>query len=183
MTLRVFPVQSTPTSSPSFSDDWGAPRSGHTHQGTDIIAGMNSPLLAVDNGHVKFGTDTLGGNVANLYSDDGTRYYYAHMAKFVGEDRQVKAGDIIGTVGKTGNAVNSVPHVHFEVHPNNGPAVNPYPLLVAAPHVTMAAQSIAEATPGWVKITVIVAIGLGTGWFLVERVLPELSKKPRRIRR
>jgi murein DD-endopeptidase MepM/ murein hydrolase activator NlpD len=134
MTLRIFPVSGGAT----YSDDWMAPRSdGRSHLGNDLFNKEGTPLLAVDDGQIRYGEDGLGGHVANLYAQDGTRYYYAHQSAFEGgpAPRQVKAGDVIGYMGHTGNAANTPTHLHFEVHPNNsGPsgAIDPYPLLKKA---------------------------------------------------
>ena len=72
------------------------------------------------------------GNALWLTLPDGTYYFYAHLSSFadgIGVGTKVTAGTVIGYVGKTGNA--SVPHLHFEVHPNGGAAVNPYPIVKA----------------------------------------------------
>lgn len=131
MSMHVFPVQG----GARYSDDWHAPRSeGRTHLGNDLFASEGTPLLAVEAGDVRFGTDPLGGNVANLKGlEDGTRYYYAHLSAFEGSNRRVLAGEIIGYLGKTGNAATTLPHVHFEVHPGGGEAVNPFPLIRKLP--------------------------------------------------
>jgi peptidoglycan LD-endopeptidase LytH len=117
----------------SFSDTWGAPRSGgRRHQGTDIFAPHGSPAYAVVSGTVKTGYNRLGGIVLYLKGDDGDTYYYAHnSANIASNGERVAAGELIARVGKTGNAQGTSPHVHFERHPGGGSAVNPYPFLRA----------------------------------------------------
>ena len=78
------------------------------------------------------GTNQLTGNGLILRMADGTYFFYAHLLDFapgIGLGTPVKAGQIIGYVGTTGNS--GVPHLHFEVHPKGGAAVNPYPLVKA----------------------------------------------------
>lgn len=140
MALRVFPVMAS--GKPTFEDTWGAPRSGgRTHEGTDIFAPAGTPLLAVDGGRIFFGTSSLGGNSARLQASDGDTYIYTHLEGFEGDERSVIAGEVIGYVGNTGNAINTPPHVHFEVHPGGGEPVNPFPLLIGAN------QPVAEPAP------------------------------------
>ncbi len=134
----VFPVE------PPFSfvDTFGAPRMtgtkyAHTHQGTDIFGAQGSPLHAVQRGVIlKKGTGVLGGNKLWLKSAvDGTEYYYAHLDAFVEgveNGTVVEAGQVIGFLGRTGNAITTPPHLHFEIHPENGSVVaNPFPTLDA----------------------------------------------------
>lgn len=121
-----------------FWDTWGAPRSGgRRHQGVDILASSGTPLFAVQSGTItKRQTDyrgSLAGNALWLTVADGTYYFYAHLSGFangIGVGSKVNAGSVIGYVGMTGNA--SIPHLHFEVHPKGGAAVNPYPIVRAA---------------------------------------------------
>lgn len=130
----VFPVAGPR----SYSDTFGAPRMfgtsyAHLHQGTDIFASQGTPLVAVERGVlIKVGTDILGGTKLWLVGASGTRYYYAHLSAFAEgtvENKVVVAGEVVGYVGNSGNAATTPPHVHFEVHPGGGAAVNPYPLL------------------------------------------------------
>lgn len=114
----------------SFADTWGAPRSGgRRHQGVDMIAPSGVALVAVESGSVQFKTNRLGGNAVWLAGSSGTRYYYAHLSSWEGSSRSVSRGEVIGYVGSTGNA--GVSHLHFEVHPGGGAAVNPYPYVRA----------------------------------------------------
>ena len=124
----------------SYSDTFGAPRMfgtpyQHLHQGTDIFAASGTPLVACERGVVvRVGTDRLGGTKLWIVGASGTRYYYAHLSGYapnLTEGLVVNAGDLVGFVGNTGNAISTPAHLHFEVHPDGGPAINPYPLLRA----------------------------------------------------
>jgi murein DD-endopeptidase MepM/ murein hydrolase activator NlpD len=122
--LKAFPVD--PRARPQFADAFGS------HRGTDIFAAVGSALIAVDDGDARAAEDPKGGNVIYLRADDGTVYYYAHLSSYVGQfPRRVTAGEQIGAVGTSGNALGKTPHLHFEVHPNGGAAVDPFPLLAA----------------------------------------------------
>ncbi len=129
-----FPVAGPHT----FTDTFGAPRMfgtafAHLHQGTDIFATEGTPLAAIERGVlIRVGSDTLGGTKLWLVGATGTRYYYAHLSAFapgVTEGKVVQAGEVIGFVGRTGNAQGTSAHLHFEAHPDGGAAINPYPLL------------------------------------------------------
>ena len=133
VSISVFPVQGRC----AYGDSWGYARSGgRTHLGVDIIAQTGKLLYAVESGTItKVYYDypgSLAGNGLRLTRADGTYYFYAHLSGFangIGTGSKVKAGQILGTVGSTGNA--GTAHLHFEVHPRGGSAVNPYPIVKA----------------------------------------------------
>ncbi|MBN2028492.1 MAG: peptidoglycan DD-metalloendopeptidase family protein [Actinobacteria bacterium] len=123
----IFPVRGPHT----FSNDWHAPRTGHLHQGNDIFAAEGVPCVACVNGTVHHGEGKNAGLYVRLVGDDGNVFYYMHLQRFAATGH-VSAGTVIGYVGDTGNAEGGPPHLHFEVHPGGGAAVNPYPYLVAS---------------------------------------------------
>jgi len=92
-----------------------------------MMSPSGTPLVAVVAGNVQMKTNKLGGNVVWLNGADGARYYYAHLSAWEGGSRSVQAGEVIGYVGQTGNT--SANHLHFEIHPGGGAAVNPYPTV------------------------------------------------------
>jgi len=137
--MQVFPVAGRS----HYADTWGAARDGgRSHQGTDIFAELGTPVVAVDDGNARKADDPKGGQVIYLQATDGNRYYYAHLDSYEGSfPRKVRAGELIARVGKTGNAANTLPHLHFELHPGGGAAVNPFAELAAVQATTPAAPS------------------------------------------
>ncbi len=131
--LKVFPV----AGDYSYSDDYGAARHQGRHEGVDIMADRDTPLVAVDDVTVKRLTRTetgLGGIWVWLQRADGTEYYYAHMASIapgIDVGTALTAGQVVGGVGNTGDARYGATHLHFEVHPGGGASTDPYPHLVA----------------------------------------------------
>ena len=115
----------------SFTDTWLAPRSGgRLHRGVDIFAPTGTAVVAPVSGDVRFDVNRLGGLAYHLWGDDGTYFYGAHLSSFGPTSGKVPAGALLGTVGTSGNAVGTPPHLHFEIHPNRRPgdgprAVNP----------------------------------------------------------
>lgn len=121
-----------PVPGATFFNDWGFPRSGgRFHTGNDLFASRGTPVQAPVGGVVRQVTGSIGGFQVNLLGNDGTLYIASHLDHF-GADGVVVAGEIIGYVGDSGNAIGSRTHVHFEIHPNNRDAVNPYPVLSKA---------------------------------------------------
>jgi murein DD-endopeptidase MepM/ murein hydrolase activator NlpD len=119
-----------------FINSWGFPRSGgRSHKGTDLMAPQGTPLVAVANGTVRFGFNSLGGNTAWVYADYGIGFFYAHLDEFepgLTSGDRVVIGQRIGTVGDTGNAAPGAYHLHFGIAVGGGASnVNPYPSLRA----------------------------------------------------
>ena len=130
----VFPVDGPH----SYVDSFGAPRSGgRTHKGTDILAAYGTPVVACVSGTISRTTPTdtgLGGITIWLSGSNGSSYYYAHLSRIADGIRRgasVGAGQVIGYVGHTGNA-GSCNHLHFQISPGGGAAVDPYATLKAA---------------------------------------------------
>jgi LysM repeat protein len=118
-----------PVDGARYFNDWGFPRSGgRTHEGNDLFAPKGTPVYAPVSGTVTFLSGRIGGLQFWLKGDDGNTYIGTHLDT-VGTPGYVVAGTQIGTVGNTGNAAGSSHHLHFEIHPNHGAAVNPYPTL------------------------------------------------------
>ena len=115
----------------SFIDSWGYPRSGgRRHKGVDMMASIGTPIVAPVGGTVTHRSNSVGGRSFHLDGSDGNYYYGTHLSGY-GESGSVAAGTVIGYVGDDGNA-RGIPHLHFEIHPGGGAAVNPYPAVRAA---------------------------------------------------
>ena len=113
-----------------YSDDFGAPRYAggyHPHEGNDIFAEFGSPIVAPFDGRAVTAANRLGGLAVKVFGRQGY-VYNAHLIAY-GKMGEVKAGTVIGYVGNSGDAIGGPPHNHFEWHPRNGRAVNPYPYL------------------------------------------------------
>jgi murein DD-endopeptidase MepM/ murein hydrolase activator NlpD len=107
----------------------GGTRWAHNHTGLDFAAPTGTPIHSVMKGVVIF-ADWAGpyGRQVQVRHEDGTVTWYNHMSKFsVSVGETVYAGDQVGAIGMTGNTTG--PHLHFEVHPDGGAAVDPTPWL------------------------------------------------------
>jgi murein DD-endopeptidase MepM/ murein hydrolase activator NlpD len=126
----AFPVSGHTTQ--SIQSGFGADREAgrRSHRGVDIFARRGTPVLAASDGVVtRANTTAVGGNV--VWVNDASRnlrLYYAHLdSHTVTSGQRVKAGDQLGTVGNTGNAITTPPHLHFGVYARG--AVDPFPFL------------------------------------------------------
>ncbi|MFM8957556.1 MAG: peptidoglycan-binding protein [Actinomycetota bacterium] len=135
--IAVFPVQG----SCSFTNTWHESRGSRLHEGVDIIAPKGNLIYAVVDGTItkRYDMASLSGNGLRLTMADGTYFFYAHLdtiAPNIVPGAVVKAGQILGTNGATGNT--TTPHLHFEVHPRGGAAIDPTPVVAAvnACHIT-----------------------------------------------
>ena len=131
-------LDAKPVEGPCWAGDtWLAPRgSGRVHLGVDIVAAQGKDVYAVTTGRViqiyRDYPGSLSGNGLKIARADGTYFFYAHLrrlARGIHLGVPVSAGQRVGFVGETGNA--GTPHLHFEVHPGGGAAVNPYPIVMA----------------------------------------------------
>jgi peptidase M23-like protein len=153
----LFPVAGPTT----YEDDFGQPRAGGVHEGNDLLATKKTPAIAVESGKVEFWTTSASaGCMLYLHGDSGTMYEYIHLnndvtmkndnrgkcvpgtayAKGLKNGAHVTAGQQIGYVGDSGDANGLHAHLHFEVHPNGGAAVDPYPYLQTAQHLLFFAK-------------------------------------------
>jgi hypothetical protein len=130
----VFPIAGPHT----YGQGFGAARSGHVHEGQDVMAACGLPLVATQAGTVKFaGSQALAGNYVVLTAADGSAdYVYMHLRDpaLVKKGASVVTGQPIGFVGRTGDA--TACHLHFELWPapgwyTGGAAVDPLPSLKA----------------------------------------------------
>jgi len=146
--IKAFPHE---TATVVFSDSWGAGRSGgRSHKGTDIMSPKGTWVVAVEDGIVeRLDWNRLSGWNIMIRHADGWTSHYLHLdndtsgtddgeggpeaafADGLEVGSYVKAGEVIGFVGDSGNAEHTGSHTHFELHVD-GAKVNPYPYLVAA---------------------------------------------------
>jgi LysM repeat protein len=122
-----------PVAGAKFVNDFGLPRGdgARFHQGNDMLAPRGTRAVAPVAGTVRQSVGSLGGKQFYLRGDDGNDYIGSHLDRF-GATGHVDAGAVLGYVGDSGDALGGPTHLHFEIHPGRGEAINPYPILVAA---------------------------------------------------
>ena len=113
---------------------WGVARDGgrRSHEGVDVAAPRGTPVVAAANGYISsVGVNNLGGNVIFQDAENGgLNLYYAHLdSQLVASGQRVNIGDTIGTVGNTGNAITTGPHLHFGIYQSFRSAIDPLPFL------------------------------------------------------
>jgi hypothetical protein len=142
-----------------YTNDFGDARAQGHHEGNDILAPKRSPVVAVEDGKIRFWTTSArAGCMLYLYGASGTTYLYIHLNNDVTmandnrgkcvaggsywpglkDGAKVVAGQAIGFVGDSGDA-NGTPHLHFEVHPHDGGPTNPFPYLNKATRILFTA--------------------------------------------
>jgi hypothetical protein len=152
----IFPV----VGQVSYTDDFGDARGNGSHEGNDLMAPKRSTAVAVEAGRVKFWTTSArAGCMLYLYGASGTTYLYIHLnndltlendnrgkcvagvayADGLKSGDRVQAGQPIAYVGDSGDANGIASHLHFEVHPRDGAAVDPFPYLKKAARLLVAA--------------------------------------------
>jgi murein DD-endopeptidase MepM/ murein hydrolase activator NlpD len=106
-------------------------RWGRLHAGEDFAVSTGTPLASMSTGTVKFaGVESGYGNLVQIRYWDGTVSYFAHMSTIsVNVGEAVAPGEIVGRSGNTGHSTG--PHLHLEIHPSGGPAIDPLPWLAA----------------------------------------------------
>jgi hypothetical protein len=154
-----------------YGDDYGDPRGQGRHDGIDIIAARKALAVAAEAGRVKFHFgSSRAGCMLYLHGESGTTYLYVHLNNDLGNTNdnrgrcvpgtafapgltsgaRVAAGEPVGFVGDSGDANGIEPHLHFEVHPNDGASTNPFKHLNRAWRLLFAAPRRGE-TSLWLK--------------------------------
>jgi murein DD-endopeptidase MepM/ murein hydrolase activator NlpD len=108
-----------------YGDTYGGPRGDiydGWHHGDDLFAPLGTPVVAVADGTLSLvGYERLGGWRLWLEDSAGNQFYYAHLSAYslaALKGGTVKAGQVLGFLGRTGDAFTTTPHLHFEVHPH-----------------------------------------------------------------
>lgn len=178
----------------SYSDTFGAARSGgRSHEGQDLMAAKHTPLVAVVDGtvtSVTWSNSGLSGNALTITDADGWRYVYIHLnndapgtddgsnvyerafADGITKGQKVKAGELVGYVGDSGNAESTSPHLHFEMRRPGGAVVNAYGSLRASTTLVRTDEQRRTDAPFGVVDAVVGAGGTVTvaGWAIDAHV-------------
>ncbi|GFH36081.1 M23 family metallopeptidase [Streptomyces pacificus] len=93
------------------------------HTGIDFPVSYGTPVMAATDGTVRTQWNSAYGNMAIVTAADGTETWYCHLSSTKIRSGQVKAGEVIAYSGNSGNSTG--PHLHFEVRPGGGVAIDP----------------------------------------------------------
>jgi hypothetical protein len=158
-----------------YGNDFGDPRGQGRHEGIDIVAPRKALAVAAEAGRVKYHIGSArAGCMLYLHGESGTTYLYVHLNNDLGTSNdnrgrcapgiafapglksgaRVAAGEPIGFVGDSGDADGIEPHLHFELHPGDGAAVNPFTHLNRAWRLLFAAPRKGD-TALWLKGSVL----------------------------
>ncbi|MFN8345542.1 MAG: peptidoglycan DD-metalloendopeptidase family protein [Spirosomataceae bacterium] len=138
---------------------WGVARDGgrRSHEGVDVAAPRGTPVVAAANGYItSVGVNNLGGNVIFQEADNlGVTLYYAHLdSQLVTSGQKVVIGDTIGTVGNTGNAITTGPHLHFGIYQGFRSAVDPLPFVALAQKDNTRLALLEKRAGNWERIDI-----------------------------
>lgn len=124
----VYPIMSARLSSKFGERKHPIYRVSKHHKGVDLAAPMNAPIRAIAEGVVVFADNYKGyGNLVVIEHEDGLTSHYGHCHEIkVAPLDKIAAGEIIATVGKSGNVTG--PHLHLEIR-KNGKALDPQDFL------------------------------------------------------
>lgn len=120
------------------------------HEGVDIFARRGTNVLSASDGIVtRVGNGGLGGRVIWIWDvSRGLRFYYAHLdEQLVSTGERVKAGDVIGRVGNTGNARTTPPHLHFGIYERGSGAIDPYWFIAPPERSTLVGAEFLHKVP------------------------------------
>jgi murein DD-endopeptidase MepM/ murein hydrolase activator NlpD len=139
LTLQSEPILAFPVAgkdSKAIGSVWGDPRGGgkRRHEGVDIFSKKGTPVVATADGFIsRVGHNKLGGKIIMLRDQDRDySFYYAHLdSQLVNDGQRVRKYDTLGTVGNTGNAKNTPPHLHFGIYKYG--AIDPFPFVYKSP--------------------------------------------------
>jgi hypothetical protein len=174
--VTAFPVVGNAT----FIDDFGAPRPGGTHQGTDIMSIRHQPAVAFEAGRVEKWPGS-GGCMLVLNGGSGMVYWYIHLNNDLGRTNDnlggckngvayaprlrngqwVRRGQLVGFVGDSGDADGIQPHLHFEIHTPGGRRLNPFTYLKEAKPLLYPRP--AAPDPIWLTLKKATVISTGEG--------------------
>jgi len=191
----VFPVDGPA----SYSDDFGAPRSGgRTHEGIDILAPKMTPIVAAEQGRVVFApfTEPSYGYMLSIAGDDGYKYNYLHInndtpgtddgnggpqyayAPGIQDGVRVARGQHIAWVGDSGNAEGTASHLHFEIRLPDGTAIDAYPYLQAAQQIYKFDPAAAKASSPTINSDKGLTVAPGTAFYCVSGSLIRTPQFP-----